>query len=1217
MLTAPFSRRRTRSVRRHDRRIARNRVEIERLESRSVLSAVPVGGQTLVQEVLSPPEASAAVAIVNDTGAAAGRFVAVWQSYGVDGDGYGVVAQAFERDGTPVGGSAAMVVNLPLAEGVALGNQVAATVASDGQGNVVIAWQGETRTADGYDVFYRMGSITAGGLVLGVQAVASTARGGDQTAPTAAMSTDGTFVIAWQTPGSTAADGLDIAYRRGTLGSGISGAELRPHAATSGDQVQPSAAMNDAGHLVIAWRGNDATLGSEEAGAIFVRGFTADGTPFPAEVRVNAVGYHDLGVPDVALNDAGILAAAWQVEGQESSGSDVYARRLSLDAAAGTVTPLATNGSTADIRLNQTTRGPQRSPAIGVDADGDILAAWQTQHQDGYSWAIASRRYSATTDTFAAESLVNAGTQLGPQIAPDVSIVEDGRTVAVWLGPDVPAGAEEGEGGHQPAVHARFYDDAGGMSSGAEVVLAAYVGVEDSAATAATDAAGAMVVAWQSWETAGDGSDFGIYAKLFQADGRWLDANENGLDDDAMLVNTYTAGSQAKPSVASDASGNFVVVWESARQDGSGSGIFARRYNASMKTWADGTEFQVNATSPGDQNSPAVAADAAGGFTVVWQGPDAAGTGIYRRRFASTGAPLEADVRVNVVTDTDQSAPVIAVNDAGEAAIAWVSDHNAATDPLDGEKSVFARWYAANGTPLGAGEVLVNTYVKDAQENPAVDIAADGGFVVAWQSINQEKLAEGVGSSWGVYARRFTVDRTTGSVTSPQAQEFRVNETTDGPQRFASIGMDDAGRFTVAWQSIRQDGSSWGIFARPYDSLGAPTGAETRINTFTNGPQILPAIAQRGAGDFVVAWSGSGTGQVEGTWAQRYRFLRDDFNRADFPTLGPDWLVQYGDLDLASNVAVVKTAKALAQLRAVRPVDVAVEARITLGGGIATTGGLIARSSGVGAPTFYWGGIRQQGDGFLAEIGRQVNGVWKSLATAPLAVGDAAVRFEVLGDALKLFLNGQLAVVAYDGLITTSGRVGIQGTVEVCFDDFTYAALQRAAAKSPFRDLFNLSDGSQLDRFWVERSGNFTVQGTKARGTSSVNLATVSLPAVRDVAVTTNVNVAAIGAFAGSAARVSADGTRMYWGGLMNRAGSLSAEIWLIVGSTVQRLAGVTLAQPTTLDHVVRFETNAGVQRLTIDNVVVAEAANTTLATAGFVGMRASAGALLSRLRVG
>ena len=89
MLTAPFSRRRTRSVRRHDRRIARNRVEIERLESRSVLSAVPVGGQTLVQEVLSPPEASAAVAIVNDTGAAAGRFVAVWQSYGVDGDGYG------------------------------------------------------------------------------------------------------------------------------------------------------------------------------------------------------------------------------------------------------------------------------------------------------------------------------------------------------------------------------------------------------------------------------------------------------------------------------------------------------------------------------------------------------------------------------------------------------------------------------------------------------------------------------------------------------------------------------------------------------------------------------------------------------------------------------------------------------------------------------------------------------------------------------------------------------------------------------------------------------------------------------------------------------------------------------------------------------------------------------------------------------------------------
>jgi hypothetical protein len=314
----------------------------------------------------------------------------------------------------------------------------------------------------------------------------------------------------------------------------------------------------------------------------------------------------------------------------------------------------------------------------------------------------------------------------------------------------------------------------------------------------------------------------------------------------------------------------------------------------------------------------------------------------------------------------------------------------------------------------------------------------------------------------------------------------------------------------------------------------------------------------------------------------------------------------------------VKSATGIAHLRAVKPLDVAVEGRITLGGGTATSGGLFARSSGIGSANYYWGGIRQDGEGFLAEIGRQVNGVWTSLVAVPLSVGEGMVRFEVFGDSLKLFVDGQLAVFAYDTLITTAGRIGIKGTFEVVIDDFTYSTLRRAAAQVPFRDLFNLSDGSQLGPFWVERAGNFTTQSNKARGMASVNLATVAMAAIQNIAVTTNVNVAAAGSFAGSAARVTSNGVRMYWGGLVNRGGTLSAEIWLITGgTTVQTLKSVNLPQSTTLDHVVRFETLAGVQRLTINGALVAETANTTLAAAGSVGMRASAGALLSRLRVG
>jgi len=42
-------------------------------------------------------------------------------------------------------------------------------------------------------------------------------------------------------------------------------------------------------------------------------------------------------------------------------------------------------------------------------------------------------------------------------------------------------------------------------------------------------------------------------------------------------VNTYTTSFQRNPAVASDAAGNFVVVWDSSEgQDGSDSGVFGQ-----------------------------------------------------------------------------------------------------------------------------------------------------------------------------------------------------------------------------------------------------------------------------------------------------------------------------------------------------------------------------------------------------------------------------------------------------------------------------------------------------------------------------------------------------------------------------------------------------------------------------------------------------------------
>ena len=43
-------------------------------------------------------------------------------------------------------------------------------------------------------------------------------------------------------------------------------------------------------------------------------------------------------------------------------------------------------------------------------------------------------------------------------------------------------------------------------------------------------------------------------------------------------VNTYTTHIQVSPSIAADASGNFVVVWDDV-QDGSWTGVFGQRFS--------------------------------------------------------------------------------------------------------------------------------------------------------------------------------------------------------------------------------------------------------------------------------------------------------------------------------------------------------------------------------------------------------------------------------------------------------------------------------------------------------------------------------------------------------------------------------------------------------------------------------------------------------------
>src|SRR5207237_1030799 len=130
---------------------------------------------------------------------------------------------------------------------------------------------------------------------------------------------------------------------------------------------------------------------------------------------------------------------------------------------------------------------------------------------------------------------------------------------------------------------------------------------------------------------------------------------------------------------------------------------------------------------------------------------------------------------------------------------------------------------------------------------------------------------------------------------------------------------------------------------------------------------------------------------------------------------------------------------------------------------------------------------------FTAEIWRNFHGHAMRLSQTPVSSGSGVVRFEVVGNSLKLFLDGQLVGYAFDKALSRAGALGVRGSTSTTFASFVADRIVRKPQSLPFSDSFNGPDGSQLDNAtWQGQLGNFTVVNNQAQGDAAFNLATVN-----------------------------------------------------------------------------------------------------------------------------
>jgi hypothetical protein len=347
------------------------------------------------------------------------------------------------------------------------------------------------------------------------------------------------------------------------------------------------------------------------------------------------------------------------------------------------------------------------------------------------------------------------------------------------------------------------------------------------------------------WDSAGqDGNDRGIFGQRYDAAG----APRGG----EFQVNTYTTNKQYTPAVALDAVGNFVVVWSSYTQDGSFSGVYGQRYDAAGQPL--GGEFRVNSYTTDFQYYSAIAMDGHGRFVVVWHsyGQDGDRAGIFAQRFDAIGQPLGSEFRINSYTTGRQEVFALAMDGQGRFVVVWQS-------PQDGDAlGIFGRRFDAAGQPLGT-EFQVNSYTTGQQGQPAVAMSASGEFVVVWRSASQD------GDFYGVFGQRF------GTSGAPLGAEFQVNTYTTNDQDRVAVAMDAAGSFVVVWRSNSQDGNDDGIFGQRYDGAGVPRGSEFQVNTYTTNSQRHARVGSDPSGNFLVLWESDGQdGSSVGVFGQRY-----------------------------------------------------------------------------------------------------------------------------------------------------------------------------------------------------------------------------------------------------------------------------------------------------------------------------------------------------------
>jgi VCBS repeat-containing protein len=758
------------------------------------------------------------------------------------------------------------------------GQQDSPAIATDELGNYVVVWEADGQDGSGLAIYARRFDADANPLSAEFRVNSTTQ--GDQTVPRVAMNASGQFVVVWQ---ETIGQEFNVRAQVYDANGNRIGGELLVHSDISGAQRAPDVIIDEEGNFVVTWTHEDATDPDQVFDEIYARRFDANGVPLgtvdeiqrleflgpPANFSTFTLDFQGATTGPIAYAGAGNATITARNIRQALRGLPTIGNQI-------TVTPIA-----ADEIQTITLTGNPTSGTFRLDYNGNVTADiiyTGPANPDGTAGNIG--------DALAAIPDLAGGTVVVTAI--------DGYRFNVLFTDDL--GLQD---------HPLMVVDDNSLDQGE-------VNVSETVRGASVDTTTVFDVLFTGADGSTDQPMLVHSGRFGGVTHIQIEELVKG-DSGEFRVNNVQDNSQEYSRLAIDADGNFVIAWQSEFQDGSDVGIFAKLYDSdgvAQPEEADEIQ-QISLLGPPAPNS--VYSLRFGGQTtglLTYTGgnvTDAINIEAALRNLPNlsdsvivTPAPGISDevqrITFSVADDTDGTFVLAhaglvtaAIDFAGTAAADGITTAGNIEDALRALPNLSDSVTVVPAFVDSAREFLVTFSGPDGnidqpllfllQENLSdpladVEIAAfnDGGFsttdfIVEFRGRDgrqDQPLVELANNSGGVIG----LDAV--ALVEGADAEFPINETTLGYQRLPAVSRDaTTGHFVVAWESADQDET--GIFARVFDADGNALTSDFQVNTFTEGNQHDPEILITTDGNFLVTWRSMGQiDQIGEVYARRF-----------------------------------------------------------------------------------------------------------------------------------------------------------------------------------------------------------------------------------------------------------------------------------------------------------------------------------------------------------